>query len=91
MLPYRVRLFSHSFQNKLEILGDQFIHYYGHKIAIVLSQDFNLAVKVANNIKFGYKNIYNGYALNVSGNTILDNVSILGKVNNDINMNRNSI
>lgn len=48
-----------------ELFADQFISYKGHRIALVLSQDFDLARRVADNMRFGYKNQYNGYATSV--------------------------
>jgi CO/xanthine dehydrogenase Mo-binding subunit len=48
-----------------ETFGNQFINYYGQRIAIVLSEDLEVAQRVADGMTFGYKNEFTGYATSV--------------------------
>jgi hypothetical protein len=51
--------------NNFEVFGDKFISYKGQRIAIVLSQDAEIAKKAAAAMVFGYKNTISTYAINV--------------------------
>jgi xanthine dehydrogenase molybdopterin-binding subunit B/xanthine dehydrogenase iron-sulfur cluster and FAD-binding subunit A len=51
--------------NSFETFGNRYISYYGQRIAIVLSEDQELAQSVASNMTFGYKNQYTGYATTI--------------------------
>ncbi len=53
-----------------ETFANQFINHYGQRVAIVLSEDFELAQRVADRMVFGYKNQFTGYA-----NSVIDAVN----------------
>jgi xanthine dehydrogenase iron-sulfur cluster and FAD-binding subunit A/xanthine dehydrogenase molybdopterin-binding subunit B len=68
-----------------EVFGNQFINYYGQRIAIVLSEDAELAQKVADNMVFAYTGVYSNYAVNVFDGVNKGYVLGTGTTTNGIN------